>query len=177
MRYAARQKHSPNFRSAVAPDENQFYAAKDYYISNPNARYDNAAALRQYLDILQAPAEVKRALLIPWDNGYYLFSDGKSHPVKWLRLPSRLRVLGLELDPPSVLHDYRYYTGANRYFADCEYYENQVALGMPKAFALGEYYGLRAGGWKAWNTHAEKREAIEDYGTDGYILQRIGVTA
>lgn len=171
---AAGVRHmSTSYRQGIAPDKEKLLKASNYYIANPESSYDNAASLRKYLELVQCPLNVKRELLVPWDNGFYLLSDGKSHPVKWARLPSRLRALGLNLDPPAVLHDYRYYVGTARSRADKEYYNNQLALGMPQALAVAEFWALRCGGWLAYVRHAQRRESIPGYGTDRYIMAQI----
>lgn len=60
----------------------------------------------------------------------------------------------------AVLHDYLYYVGYPREFADDVMFGAMVSEGVCDATRRAIYAGLRVGGWAAYNKHRE-REAAE----------------
>lgn len=131
---------------------------------------DNRTAIRMYMTLARVPLKIQERIVVPWDNGFYKYSDGKSHPIRSLKLPRFLRKLHFKKDIVSVRHDWDYYTGCcSQKEADRHYYEGQKALGMRPWVARMEWLGLRAFGWRSYNRHARKRKNVPGYGTLEWI--------
>ena len=66
-------------------------------------------------------------------------------------------MLGDTAHEPAVIHDYLYYTGkVSRWLADNVFLEAMKTIGMPAWRYYPIYWGVRAGGWVAWNEHRSK---------------------
>ncbi len=159
-------------KGAAAPPDN-LVKDPDHYVNDPSANYDNVASLEAYLKLLDIPFATREIIIDTYRIGFYKVSDGKSHPLPWLRIPSFMKALGLEKDPVSVVHDRDYYRGFDKKDADLRYYRLQIAVGLPKWRAWIEYYGLKMFGGRAYRRHAELRRKVGMYGTDTYVFKAI----
>lgn len=138
---------------------------------DPNSPIDNRTAVRMYMALARVPAAIRERIVEPWDSGFYKVSDGKSHPISWMKLPRRLRKLHFDKDIVSVRHDWDYYSGCcTQKEADEHYYRGQVALGMRPWTARLEWLALRTFGRRSWKRHARKRDSIPGYGTLEWAL-------
>jgi hypothetical protein len=59
----------------------------------------------------------------------------------------------------AILHDYLYYVGYPREFADDVMFGAMVHEGVHPATRQAIYAGVRAGGWSAYNAHRERDAA------------------
>lgn len=182
------------------PGEEEYQAASDeelellrseaprdleYLVNDPASKIDNRTAVRFVLALRSVSGDMFRRLVRPYDIGFYKKSDGKSHPLWFLRIPRFLRVLGFRKDIVAVRHDFDYYRGRSsdsdtepdrydpteRLRADRNYRAGQIAVGLWRWAAWIEYFALRVGGWWSWRNHRRKSEQIDGYGTIGYIPQ------
>ena len=131
---------------------------------------DNTVSVRLYMLLRGINNDTYNTLLEPYDNGYYKRSDGKSSPFGFFKIEHAQNILGFKKDIVSVRHDFDYYLGLDRKEADSRYKELQLELGHYKWVVKIEYFVLRALGWKAWNSHRDKRDSIEGYGKIEHIV-------
>lgn len=102
--------------------------------------------------VLDAPlvyhsTRLKRDIVVP--QGFV--TDAESCP-RWL--PIINSIFGNIADMPAVVHDWLYYTAEiSRKSADKELVDAMKTCGIPAWRRQGVYYGLRLGGWIAWNIH------------------------
>ncbi|MFV2055037.1 MAG: hypothetical protein ACC707_01165 [Thiohalomonadales bacterium] len=143
----------------------------DNNILNERNSLDNRTTVRMILLLRGVKRETYDQLVEPYDTGFYRRTDGKSSPLGIFKIAPIQRKLGFTKDIVSIRHDLDYYSGVERSLADARYRDNQIELGYPKWRAIGEYWALRAFGWKAWNKHKTRRENIAGYGTLAYIAQ------
>lgn len=81
--------------------------------------------------------------------GFY--TDFASVP-RWM--PIMYSLLGDTAHEPAVIHDWLYYMGeTTRENADDILLEAMKVKGMPMYRAYPIYWGVRVGGWAAWNQH------------------------
>ncbi len=60
---------------------------------------------------------------------------------------------------PAVVHDWLYYAGlTTRAKADDVLFEAMEVIGVPAWRAFPIYWGVRLGGWYAWNDHRKKAD-------------------
>lgn len=101
----------------------------------------SVAPFRYQSDLLPAVIEVP--------VGFY--TDFESM-VRWL--PTLYAILGDVAHEPAVVHDWLYYSGiTTREIADKVLLEAMEVYGLPAWRRYPIYWGVRAGGWKAWNDH------------------------
>lgn len=145
------------------------------HCNDPNVEIDNRIAIRILLCNLtdgDLPREVYERIVEPYDIGFYRKSDGKSTPLRWLKVTRKQRRLGVRKDIVSVRHDLDYYRGRpKRRRADGWYRRSQRALGNGGLLTWLEYGALRLAGRGAWRSHARKRDTVPGYGQDPYIPQ------
>ena len=90
---------------------------------------------------------VKETIVVP--VGFY--TDFASVP-RWL--PIIYAMIGDEAHEAATIHDWLYYSAiTTRDIADKVLREAILLCGMPKWKAEAFYYGVRVGGWKAWDEH------------------------
>lgn len=81
------------------------------------------------------------------------FTDFASVP----RLGVVYAMLGNTAHEPAVIHDWCYYTGTlTREAADKILLEAMAVIGVPLWRRWPIYWGVRMGGWHAWNDHRKK---------------------
>ncbi len=79
------------------------------------------------------------------------FTDFASVP-RWV--PMVYACLGDTAHEPAVVHDWLYYAAiTNRRHADDILLEAMAVCGIPSWRRYPIYWGVRIGGWKAWNEH------------------------
>ena len=101
------------------------------------------ASLRYYSRILGRVIEVKAGFN----------TDAESCP-RWLPIINSL--FGNIADQPAVVHDWLYFTSeVSRKKADQVLLEAMCVVGIPAWRRQGVYWGLRIGGWAAWNAHRQ----------------------
>ena len=94
---------------------------------------------------------VKETIVVP--IGFH--TDFASVP----RLGIVYAMLGDRAHEPAVVHDWLYYAGiTTREMADNILLEAMGVLGLPLWQKLPIYYGVRVGGWYAWNTHRKAHD-------------------
>lgn len=155
----------------------------EFLVNDPASKIDNRTAVRFILALRNVSGEMFRRLTKPYDIGFYKKSDGKSHPLWFLRTPRFLRVFGFKKDIVAVRHDFDYYRGlsgeskrgAGRYHrserlrADQHYRRAQIDVGLWRIAAGIEFWTLRAAGWWSWGRHRKRSRLIEGYGTIDYV--------
>lgn len=96
----------------------------------------------------------KRTFTVP--VGFY--TDFASVP----RLGIIYALLGDTAHEPAVVHDWLYYTAAvPREVADNVLFEAMGIIGMPWWRRYPIWWGVRAGGWYAWNDHRKKCDPMK----------------
>jgi hypothetical protein len=94
---------------------------------------------------------VKEVIIVP--VGFY--TDFASVP----RLGIIYAMLGDRAHEPAVVHDWLYYAGiTTREMADNILLEAMGVMDLPWWQKLPIYYGVRVGGWVAWNTHRKNHD-------------------
>ena len=89
----------------------------------------------------------KRTFTVP--VGFY--TDFESMP-RWV--PMLYALLGDIAHQPAVVHDWLYYAAiTDRKMADDVLYEAMELIGVPNYKRHMIWFGLRIGGWAAWNKH------------------------
>lgn len=72
------------------------------------------------------------------------------------RLPLAFLLTGDSAHEAAVVHDYLYYRGVvDRRTADAVFKEAAIASGEPAWKATMMHWGVRLGGWIAWNNHRQ----------------------
>ena len=91
---------------------------------------------------------LKRVLVVP--KGFV--TDYESCP-RWM--PIINSIFGDVADEPALVHDWLYYSAiVDRKTADLALLEAMRLIpGIPEWKMQGIYWGLRLGGWAAWNEH------------------------
>lgn len=144
---------------------------------DPACEVDNRTAIRALMLLLAIPATSPTYARVVecYDDGWYKFFDGKSHPIPCFRLPSYLKRMKWDKDPFSMPHDKSYFTGRpedgdipasrKRLLADREYKVDHLASGE-RAWAVNvETWALRRGAWVSWSRHDARRASVMGYGT------------
>jgi hypothetical protein len=79
------------------------------------------------------------------------FTDFESMP-RWV--PMLYALLGDQAHEPAVVHDWLYYSAVvDRQMADNVLFEAMDLIGIPSYKKHLIWFGLRIGGWAAWNKH------------------------
>lgn len=122
------------------------------------AKFLNPLIVKEISDSIFAVSEhpfryesdiVKRTFTVP--VGFY--TDFASVP----RLGILYAALGDTAHEPAVIHDWLYYTAAvPRDAADAVLLEAMAVIGMPAWRRYPIWWGVRIGGWYAWNDHRKK---------------------
>lgn len=168
--FLTQEEYIPPNTTQISQLVEAYGAVEEQHINNTRARIDNRDAIRMYLWLRGVSDDVFKKLVEPYDIGFYRKCDGKSHPVRWLRVPRFLKHLGFKLDMGAVRHDLDYYLGMiPRKEADRFYRQAQIELGNQPWTAYSEYIALRLFGWYAWNQHRKKQGSTKGYGTLDYI--------
>jgi hypothetical protein len=85
-------------------------------------------------------------------------------------VPVLYSLLGDTAHEPAVIHDWLYYSAiVSREVADKVLFEAMGVLGLPFWRRYPIYWGVRIGGWKAWNDHRKKGNPKE--GKFGSVIQ------
>lgn len=72
-------------------------------------------------------------------------------------------MLGDTAHEPAVIHDWLYYSGlVPRDMADQVLLEAMCVIGLPAWRRWPIYWGVRLGGWYAWNQHRKARDGASD---------------
>lgn len=72
--------------------------------------------------------------------------------IRWI--PTLYALLGDVAHEPAVIHDWLYYSAlTTREMADNVFLEAMEVFGLSSWKRHMIYWGVRAGGWKAWNDH------------------------
>lgn len=72
-------------------------------------------------------------------------------------IPMVYALLGDTAHQPAVVHDWLYYAAiTTRKMADDVLLEAMTVLGLPAWRQYAIYWGVRIGGWAAWNDHRRK---------------------
>jgi hypothetical protein len=70
-------------------------------------------------------------------------------------------MLGDTAHEPAVVHDWLYYSAlTTRALADQVLLEAMTVIGLPAWRRYPIYWGVRAGGWYAWNDHRKRADAL-----------------
>ena len=173
--------YSPDdeYKAPTKEELSLFQGEFEELIYNDDANIDQRTAVRIFLTLRKVPFKLLVRLAEPYDLGFHKISDGKSHPIDWLRIPRFLRVLHFKKDIVSVRHDldyYRGYTDKNkkedpsihwskheRKLADKFYLESQLAIGERKWICYLEYWALRLFGGGAWTKQKNNKDRTEKF--------------
>lgn len=161
------------YQLARLREKEQYHEVSAEWMNNPDQPIDNRLLVRLRIWILTngtISAELFDRLVVPYDNGFYKKSDGKSTPLWWMKVSRLQKRLGVKKDIVAVRHDYDYYRiSPDQRSADQHYLHSQLALGQTRALPYMEYYALRLFGWNARTRHAWETLYTPGYGTDEYI--------
>lgn len=101
----------------------------------------------QTVNIFRYQSGIAGLITVP--AGFY--TDFASVP-RWM--PVMYALLGDTAHEPAVIHDWLYYSAIEpRELADKVLLEAMEAWGMPAWRYYPIYWGVRTGGWAAWNKH------------------------
>lgn len=110
----------------------------------------------------------KQIITVP--IGFY--TDFASVP-RWM--PVMYSLLGDTAHEPAVIHDWLYYSAfTSREMADNVLLEAMKYWGMPSWRYYPIYWGVRMGGWKAWNEHRKNGHPEEGkFSTTPNIVEKL----
>jgi len=82
--------------------------------------------------------------------------------IRWL--PTLYALLGDVAHEPAVVHDWLYYSAlTSREISDRIFLEAMGVKGLPFWRRYPIYWGVRLGGWKAWDDHRKAGHSVRDF--------------